>query len=160
MFPAKKSAGRGMCRAEASGDLESRVWMNVDVRVKREAGEVRCEKMAGRSSQRGMGEWGLLMMEERDLPMWVERVKPEGKRVAEACLMGLSVLGLVGRYGFDAYRYHCKVKSSLMKMLKSSAASLAHNTSGWQSKGLASEYSSLASSLRTCLRLCFVLVRK
>ena len=26
------------------------------------------------------------MMEVRDLPMWVEGEKPEGKRVAEACL--------------------------------------------------------------------------
>lgn len=69
MEPAKKSAGRGMCNADESGDLGARVCMNVLVRVNSGVGDVRCEKISGRSVHNGIGEWGLLMIEERDLPM-------------------------------------------------------------------------------------------
>jgi hypothetical protein len=78
----------------------------------------------------GIG-WSLLLtMACKDLPMWCCKFQPAGKRVALAWLNKSLAGTLCSRSSGDTYRYHCNVKSSLTKMLKSSTASLAQSPSG------------------------------
>lgn len=51
MLPEKRSAGRWIQRDEESGPDRERVWMKVEVRVKRVWGVWMSSKMAGKSAK-------------------------------------------------------------------------------------------------------------